>query len=115
MSKDKREVRRCCSWNNSKTLTFSAHAVLPVIMLLLCGTALAAPSVEEKPIRVELEARDTAQEDARNERGLLYDDIELDAKTDGFSSDIQEDCRNNTVRYRRSDGRVITRKIDRCH
>jgi hypothetical protein len=88
---------------------------MPVIFLLLCGTAVAAPSVEEAPIRVELEARDTAQEDARNERGILYDDIELDAKTDGFSSDIQEDCRNHTVRYRRSDGRVITRKVDRCY
>jgi hypothetical protein len=88
---------------------------MPVIFLLLCGTAVAASSVEEAPIRVELEARDTAQEDARNERGILYDDIELDAKTDGFSSDIQEDCRNHTVRYRRSDGRVITRKVDRCY
>jgi hypothetical protein len=87
---------------------------VPIIIMLLCGTAAAAPSFEEEPIKVEMEARETAQDDARNERGLLYDDIEHDAKTDGFASDIQEDCRNNMVRYRRSDGRVITRKVHRC-
>ena len=82
-------------------------------LLLLCSAATAAPSIE--PLKTELEVRETTSDDAQNQRGLLYDNIEHDAKTDGFSSDIHEDCRNTIVRYRRSDGKVVTRTVDRCH
>jgi hypothetical protein len=68
-----------------------------------------------EPVKVDLEARDTAREDERNERGVLHDDIEHEAKSDGFASDVQDDCRNTMVRYRRSDGRVISHKVNRCY
>jgi hypothetical protein len=63
--------------------------IIAIFLFLLCGNAAAAPSIGVEPIKAEMEVDETAKEDdARNERGLLYLDIEHDAKTDGFSSDI---------------------------
>ena len=90
------------------------YAALVALLLFLAAPAMAAPSVEEEVTRAELEVRQLLNEDHKQERSRLHHDIFADAATDGFASDIQEECRKVTVRYKRSDGVVITRKIDRC-
>ena len=90
------------------------YPALVALLLLIIAPAMAAPSVEEEVTRAELEVRQLLNEDHEQERSGLHDDIFADAATDGFASDIQEDCRNVPVRYRRSDGVTVVRKVNRC-
>ena len=114
------DVRRPPSINfygtNYGNLRFS-FTMYPALVALLLMTApsMAAPSVEEEVTRAELEVRQLLlNEEHAQERSRLHDDIFADAATDGFASDIQEDCRNVPVRYRRSDGVTRMRKVNRC-
>ena len=93
---------------------FTMYPALVALLLFLTAPAIAAPSIEEEVTRAELEVRQLLNEDHEQERSRLHDDISSDAATDGFASDIQEDCRNVPVRFRRSDGVIVTRKVDRC-
>jgi hypothetical protein len=90
------------------------YPALVALLLFLAAPAIAAPSIEEEVTRAELEVRQLLNEDHEQERSRLHDDISSDAATDGLASDIQEDCRNVPVRFRRSDGVIVTRKVNRC-
>jgi hypothetical protein len=90
------------------------YPLLVAFLLVISSTAVAAASVQDEVTRGELEVRRLISDDPEQERSRLHDDIYDDAATDGFASDIQEDCRNVTVRYRRSDGVTVTRKLNRC-
>lgn len=89
------------------------QAFIALLLLIIAAPAFAASSIEEEVTRQEFEVRKLLNED-KQERTRLHDDITDDATTDGVSSDTHENCREVTVRYRRSDGSTETRKVDRC-
>ena len=89
------------------------HLMTAIMTMLFMASALASPSVQDEADHAELEVRRLIN-DGSEDRLQLHDDFYDDAATDGFASDVQENCRNFTVRYMRSDGKTVTRKVNRC-
>jgi hypothetical protein len=89
------------------------HAIL-LLFALLTGSASAHHFIQEDLSRTELEVRMLIADESDTDRSRLDDDISHDAATDGFASEVEEDCRNVAVRYGRSDGMTVIRKVNRC-
>jgi hypothetical protein len=88
------------------------HYAIATLFLLIAAPAFAASSTEDEATRQESEVLRLLNED-KEERTSLHDDI-FDDVTTGTASDTHENCREVTVRYRLSDGRIETRNVDRC-
>ena len=87
---------------------------IAIAMILLVAPAAAMPSVEEARLRSVLAEPEPPPAAELQERYRLFDEIVDDVGADGFASELQELCQDFKVRYRRTDGVTVTRKVDRC-
>ena len=87
------------------------------IVLFSCALVTATPafavwSFPEEESRLEEDVSD--RDPSWNYQQFLYDEIAQDAITDGHASEVVHACLNFEMRLRRSDGRILVRRLDRC-
>lgn len=86
--------------------------LVPIILaLFLSGPALA---VGFNPDQDWNEEEQISREDRRNSKELLYDQIAADAIIDGHLSEVAHACLNFEMRFRRSDGKMVVRRVGYC-
>ena len=85
--------------------------ILTVLALLTTTPALAVGSLPDKEWNEE---EQVGREDQRNTRQFLYDEIAADAIIDGHASEAVHACLNFEMRFRRSDGAIVVRRLDSC-
>jgi len=87
------------------------------IMLIICALLTATPayavwSLPEKEDRFE---EDVFVADPRlNYEQFLYDDLVQDAIVHGHATELAEVCTNFEMRFRKSDGKLLVRRVGRC-